>query len=391
MEISQAMEISQSTMKRTNDVLTPSDGEPADKSSKIDVERDHTALSSSELFDKIRQLTSELEAVKEKLASVEDQLTTAKDIISKNQTLIHNQREQISSQLSELAHSNSERGQLKQDLDFVKIKLADKVIEHLRQPAQLTYAAAAAAKPKSVPATLVVTLEPNATVPDQAKIEQILGSRHNGPVAQSVRHVNNKMFLKFGNTEALKKAQSLLQSKPEAKQVFCSTEVAPRLFPVLVLNVNQTKFPTGDSLVEDLNKVSGNKLIHGHVKKIILFKSNPNSSFSTAKLLIDSREIRDNLITRGRLFSSSSDSFQVVAVDPNKEVCRCYKCQHYGHRASKCRSQQTRCGKCAGPHVTKECNNTNRCCVNCGEAHHSGSLSCRVQLAEVERYISLFC
>lgn len=98
--------------------------------------------------------------------------------------------------------------------------------------------------------------------------------------------------------------------------------VVPRLFLVIALNINQSKFSSGDALMEDLNQVARNNLIHGHVKKIIHFKSHPNSTSATAKLLIDSREIRDNLSVRGRLFSLTSNSFQVAPVDPNKEVCR---------------------------------------------------------------------
>ena len=42
--------------------------------------------------------------------------------------------------------------------------------------------------------------------------------------------------------------------------------VVPRLFPVIALSINQSKFSSGDALIEGLNKVAGNNLIRGHRK-----------------------------------------------------------------------------------------------------------------------------
>ena len=377
---------SQSTnnTKRLHEALTPdADNNPLDKCSRMEEDDDMSTVSRKQLVTQVQALQKEISRVKRELSKTKEELSTAKDVVV-------NYMGKFQEKEKDLETANATISTLKEENDFVKLQLANKVIKNLRQQPVTTYAAAAA-KPKPMPATLVVTLEPSTQAPGLSHIEKLLDSRRNGPVVQNVRHENDKMFIKFGSSEEMEKAKALCR-KPEAKKVFTSVEAVPRLYPVLAHNVDQNKFATGDALMEDINKEVGNKAIHGHVKKVILFKKNPNSVFNTAKLLIDSRQIRDNLITRGRLYTSKSDSFRVDPVDPNREVTRCFKCQRYGHRASACQSKQIRCGKCAGSHGTKECNNpNNRSCVNCGENHQSGSLSCRVQRAEVERYKSIFC
>lgn len=45
-------------------------------------------------------------------------------------------------------------------------------------------------------------------------------------------------------------------------------------------------------------------------------------------------------------------------------VLRCYKCCGYYHIAKDCQ-HDTKCKKCAGIHLEKDCNNTVKTCVNC--------------------------
>lgn len=46
------------------------------------------------------------------------------------------------------------------------------------------------------------------------------------------------------------------------------------------------------------------------------------------------------------------------------DVIRCYRCNTYGHFSRECRNNET-CGKCAGEHNTRDCNNEIVKCVNC--------------------------
>ena len=62
---------------------------------------------------------------------------------------------------------------------------------------------------------------------------------------------------------------------------------------------------------------------------------------------------------------------------------RCYKCQHFGHVATTCRSRAPKCRLCAGTHMTEQCQIKRNAgqqlvvkCANCGEAHPASSGLC---------------
>jgi len=56
---------------------------------------------------------------------------------------------------------------------------------------------------------------------------------------------------------------------------------------------------------------------------------------------------------------------------------QCYNCYGYGHQASACK-RNPRCGKCAGNHKTKECNNTAVQCLHCKGPHEAWRSVCPV-------------
>ena len=55
---------------------------------------------------------------------------------------------------------------------------------------------------------------------------------------------------------------------------------------------------------------------------------------------------------------------------PQFQIMQCFNCCEYGHRAANCK-RKSRCGKCAGNHNTKECNNTIVQCVHCKDSHEA--------------------
>lgn len=72
-----------------------------------------------------------------------------------------------------------------------------------------------------------------------------------------------------------------------------------------------------------------------------------------------------------------------VSIEPlrqNKLIAQCKRCQRYGHTYKYCQRMPA-CVKCAGLHLTSECNipkNTRAKCFNCGEEHPASYRGCIV-------------
>lgn len=59
------------------------------------------------------------------------------------------------------------------------------------------------------------------------------------------------------------------------------------------------------------------------------------------------------------------------------DVVRCFKCQHFGHKASKCQAKVDTCGRCAVQgHRAKDCQSALVKCANCGLRFQSGHKDC---------------
>jgi hypothetical protein len=64
----------------------------------------------------------------------------------------------------------------------------------------------------------------------------------------------------------------------------------------------------------------------------------------------------------------------------SKLIAQCKKCQAFGHTQKFC-SKEQRCVKCAGRHVTSDCQKSKTQlpkCVNCGEGHPANYRGCVV-------------
>ena len=60
---------------------------------------------------------------------------------------------------------------------------------------------------------------------------------------------------------------------------------------------------------------------------------------------------------------------------------QCYNCASFGHITTHCNAP-TKCGTCAGPHASRDCNPKNKAkCANCNQGHASWSTACKVKRA----------
>jgi hypothetical protein len=281
---------------------------------------------------------------------------------------------------------------LKKELHDAKLAFADAFIE---KSSRQTFAEVVRSPLKAVgdrtSATLVALLDTSeATLaPSRGAVDELLGSREDGPVAQNVVCRGDRVFISFNDEQAMEKAKEILGKKPAAKSMFKAVQVHQLLFPAIMRNVPTDLVADTSALVSEIEATKGNEGIRSTIKAAPVIFSNDN--FGHVKLLFRSRVARDAALKRGRIFLRSGESCSVSQVDPHREVRRCYKCQHYGHKAAACRMRNERCGKCAGEHQTRLCPGGNPQCVNCGDSHHSGSRSCPVQIEEARRFAQTFC
>jgi len=86
------------------------------------------------------------------------------------------------------------------------------------------------------------------------------------------------------------------------------------------------------------------------IKQVRAIFRSSNSTNGHVKLFFDSKKVRDEVLKSGRMFAAGR-RVQVVEVDLNREVRRCFRCQTYGHIAksstNSCSKDEV-CGFCAG-------------------------------------------
>ncbi|EFX72189.1 hypothetical protein DAPPUDRAFT_110892 [Daphnia pulex] len=154
--------------------------------------------------------------------------------------------------------------------------------------------------------------------------------------------------------------------------------------PVLIANYADGAKPAGPRLFSQCRPVAGSRLGRASPTAVALFVNlsylpnlkeelmyrndelkdkvhscrqiftKPGTNTGHVKIFFTCRATRDNLLFRG-----SADIFntelRVVEIDLNREVRRCFNCQGYGHAQASCRDTSARCGKCSGPHRTRDC------------------------------------
>lgn len=108
----------------------------------------------------------------------------------------------------------------------------------------------------------------------------------------------------------------------------------------------------------------------------VIRKINTRAGATNWLLDVDS-DCFDCLIERKRI-CINLERYKVVEF---VQITRCFKCQKFGHLASKCTGIQ-RCVKCSGEHHLKECGSSEEVCANCKDdddvdaAHRADSVQC---------------
>jgi hypothetical protein len=102
-------------------------------------------------------------------------------------------------------------------------------------------------------------------------------------------------------------------------------------------------------------------------------------------IYLDSREVAQQVIREGIFLIGANATYPAPFVSQERPV-RCYRCNQYGHKQSKCSAEHPGCGKCAGIHETMNCPGTAPDkCVTCKGAHKVVDLSCEAWRREKEK------
>ena len=214
------------------------------------------------------------------------------------------------------------------------------------------------------------------------EMEQILNTNSGGPIPASVRQKDSTVYLRLSNPDDLDRATSTLQSRqgPSNSNLFLSVSQTTRLYPVVALFVDLALLP---KLREEI--MLRNVQFKDKIVTISQIFKKQGSNKGHIKIFFNCRSARDYALNCG-----SVDFFNTSArlVEPlvDREVRRCFICQSYGHAMSTCRMTTPSCGKCAGPHRTRECSATFKKCVHCAGAHETGDRFCPIQMKAVARY-----
>ncbi|KAI9559420.1 hypothetical protein GHT06_013408 [Daphnia sinensis] len=177
-----------------------------------------------------------------------------------------------------------------------------------------------------------------------AGVEELLGSSGAGPVPASVRQKENNIFIRLTGPADLDRAKTILESiaGPDSINVFNSVSRPSKLYPAL-----------------ERGLMVRNDGFRGKIDSISQLFAKPNSQKGHVKILFNCKETRDQALTGGEIdfFNTSA---RLVEIFLDREVRRCFKCKGYGHVQVSCRASSPSCGKCAGDHLTRDCNSQTR-------------------------------
>ena len=211
---------------------------------------------------------------------------------------------------------------------------------------------------KTKKALVIKSADENVKVGDDKKN---IMSKITVPVEEVKTTKEGHLFVRFADRIKLEEAKDEFEKdndlvvnekgklKPKIKVVYVSNEEED------IINTIKMKNPWLDSIIQNEDDF---KVIKEMNAKNANFKHYIIKCTPTIRKAIHMRS--DKLYT---LYSTSN-------VYDYYMPYQCYKCQEFGHNATKCNNNQT-CAKCSGNHHTKSCTTTVLRCNNCVRKGHS--------------------
>ena len=128
-----------------------------------------------------------------------------------------------------------------------KIAFADNAFKTLIHQKNITETPSVTATPSTI--VVDISEEKKEEAFDTQRLDAILGSKSNGPVAETITRKDNKLYLSFKVALESGKAKSILECKPECTKLFSSIAAQPKFFSAVVHHANITDL---DHLEEEI-------------------------------------------------------------------------------------------------------------------------------------------
>ena len=119
--------------------------------------------------------------------------------------------------------------------------------------------------------------------------------------------------------------------------------------------------------------------------KLLRRKLKDDAPFFTLVIFFSSPEMADRCIKHGIYIKHMRLHAQKYA--PQLQLIQCYKCQQFGHHATKCRSLHEVCAKCSEHHPTSQCLSEKHKCAGCKGEHPAWHHDCPNKVKAIQNLL----
>lgn len=177
---------------------------------------------------------------------------------------------------------------------------------------------------------------------------------------------NKKIILRSGNRDEMNEVVKWIESKENMSDKLHVGKPSRKKERILIMGIHQE---TDEKMIEEeiLKNISVTEPSIEVVKPI-------RRRDELTNWIVDvDTDSKNELLKKGRICIDLMRTRVVEFI----RIIRCFRCQRFGHVASRCRND-TRCGKCGEGHDKKDCTSEIEKCVNCevNNEHCSDSFNC---------------
>jgi hypothetical protein len=120
--------------------------------------------------------------------------------------------------------------------------------------------------------------------------------------------------------------------------------------------------------------------------KLLRRKLRESATDFSLVVFLTSPDMADKCIKHGIYIDHQR--FRAEKYAPQFQLVQCFKCQRFGHHATKCRSLHNVCAKCSEHHPTAECKNETHKCAGCEGEHPAWHQSCPCKIKAIQDIVA---